>query len=76
MAPPHTEASIRAIYAPLAEGDFKTYMEHVADNVDWVIGNPDLKTFPPAGRWDVRPFPSQCMDSYLSGMIVVAGMER
>jgi hypothetical protein len=49
----HTEQTVRDIYAPLATGDFATYMQHVADDVDWVIGNPDLKTFPPAGRYDV-----------------------
>lgn len=35
----HTEQTVRDIYAPLATGDFATYMQHVADNVDWVIGN-------------------------------------
>ena len=46
-------ATVKEAYGPLESGDMKGFMSRVKDDVKWTVGNPNLKSFPVAGVYDV-----------------------
>ena len=50
---PLTEDYVRDIFSSVGEGDWKSFLENVLDDVSWTVVNPNVKSFPVAGVYDV-----------------------
>lgn len=48
-----TESLIRKIFEPVEQGDWQSFLDHIKDDVDWTVVNPNIKSFPIAGVFDV-----------------------
>lgn len=48
-----TEDYVRHIFSFVGEGDWKSFLENVHEDVSWTVVNPHIKSFPVAGVYDV-----------------------